>query len=261
MLVQALTNAAATGSVAPTSHLATARTYLERGSLDTVYMDGSVNRTRDLFLHFAGNASQVFFVAHIPHQHAQLTADPWLSTDSCGGSPQPWAPPAMQNCGNDAAGAALQHIYEESLRRPSSLAFQHPENLFQFDQTPYFPAAWPGLSSIGYVYIPTACQPGGNATTCKLHVALHGCGMSIWSPQMNTSFVEHTGFNAWADANDMVVLYPQSGGFLEQGLQAPTAQLQAGCFDSYGQTSVEYAFRTGLQMLSIRQMIEGIAAL
>ena len=79
---------------------------------------------------------------------------------------------------------------------------------------------------------------------------------------MNASFVLHAGFNPWAEANNIVVLYPQGGGFLEQNeaRDAPTPQLGAGCFDSYGQTSPDFAWRTSPQMASIRAMKSQSAA-
>lgn len=250
---------AAAGLLASTAHLSTARTYLERGTYDAVYLDGAVNKTADFFLHYAQSASQVVLVAHIPHAHAQLTTDPWVSPDSCGPVTPDWAPPGMQNCGYDGAGAALQHLYQGTLTQPASMVFAHPEWLTQYDQSRYFPAAWPALSSYGYVYIPARCQPGGGASSCRLHIQFHGCGYSIWTPRMNTSFVEHTGYNPWADANDMVVLYPQAGGFIERGLVAPSVQMEIGCWDGYGQTGADYAQASGLQMSSIRAMIAAIA--
>lgn len=249
-------SAAAAKLVAPTAGLQTARTFLYRGSLDTVYLDGSVNRTEEFFQHYASNSGQVKFVADIPSQHCWPTADPWLSPSTCGTN-QWWAPPAMENCGFDGAGQALQHIYDNTLTAPASLAFQHPEYLVAFDQTLYMPAAWPGLSSVGYVYVPPQCASG--QTACKLHVSLHGCGMSVWSPNMNTSYVQHTGLNAWADSNPIVVLYPQGGGFIEKGMVAPSAQIQGGCWDGYGQVGWDYAYRTGPQVATIRAMIQAIA--
>lgn len=257
LLTRLADSAAAAGFVSPTSHLSTARTYLYRGSRDTVYLDGAVNRTRDFFLAYAADAGSVKFVADIPSAHAQPTADPWLSPASCGPS-QGWAPPAMQNCGYDGAGDALQHMYEGALTPPPTLAFTRPDLLTTFDQSRYTPAAWGGLSSLGYVYIPPPCSAGGS--TCRLHVALHGCGMSIWSPSMNTSFVEHTGLNQWALENDIVVLYPQAGGFIERGItDAPSAQMAGGCWDGYGQTGADYAYTTGLQMVAVREMIRAVA--
>jgi hypothetical protein len=82
--------------------------------------------------------------------------------------------------------------------------------------------------------------------------------MSASNTAMGMSFVYHTGLNAWADANDLVVLYPQQGGFLDFNITAPTAQLGGACFDGYGQTGVDYAFTTSPQMLAIREMVAAL---
>ena len=43
---------------------------------------------------------------------------------------------------------------------------------------------------------------------CKLHVAFHGC---LQGKQLiGTEFIQHSGFNQVADANDIIILYPQT---------------------------------------------------
>ncbi len=64
------------------------------------------------------------------------------------------------------------------------------------------------LSSIadkGYMYVPTACQSGSN-TECRLHVSFHGCGQT--EDETGAVYAQHAGFNAWAESNNIVVLYP-----------------------------------------------------
>ena len=52
-----------------------------------------------------------------------------------------------------------------------------------------------------------------------------------------------------------VILYPQSGGFLERNeTSAPSPQLQGGCFDGYGQTRSDYAYSSGPQIATLRNM-------
>ena len=262
-LLVARTKAAAfTGAIAPVSHLASSRVYLYRGTLDTVYLDGSVNKTAEFFRAFAP-ASSILFEASIPSQHAFPSADPWLPAATCGRN-APGAPPAMANCGYDGAGAVLQHVYQHTLTAPPSLNGSATDPaLSTFNQTSYFSAGagWEGtgLGSTGWVYVPPPCAAPGSL--CKLHVALHGCGMSANNPAMNTSFVAHTGFNSWAAANRIVVLYPQSGGYREHGVtgSAPSAQIVGECFDGYGQIGLDAAFQGGPQMASVRAMIRAIA--
>lgn len=43
---------------------------------------------------------------------------------------------------------------------------------------------------------------------CRLHVAFHGCRQ--FAESVGTVFVEHSGLNAWAESNNIIVLYPQT---------------------------------------------------
>ena len=57
----------------------------------------------------------------------------------------------------------------------------------------------------GYVFVPSACEQGD---ACRVHVVLHGCQQDAGT--IGRLFVEQTGYNAWADANRIIVLYPQT---------------------------------------------------
>jgi poly(3-hydroxybutyrate) depolymerase len=258
MLTEAASAAAARGDIAPLAGLKSMRIFAFRGLNDTVYLPGSVNKTVDFFAAFAQDAaSQILFVTDVPIQHAVPSIDPAIPTSSCNGKT---GPPAIANCGYDGAGALLQHLYGSSLTAPAehSCGAACTANVLEFSQEAYFPAAWPSLSSLAYAYIPPACS-GPAPAACRLHISLHGCGMSRWSAQMNMSYVYHAGFNPWAEANNIVVLYPQGGGYLQRNEVAPAPQMGAGCMDSYGQTGPDYAFKSGLQMSTVRNMIFALA--
>lgn len=196
VLLAAAEAAASAGRVPPLGNLASARVYLYRGTKDVVYPDGSVNQTQAFFEALVADpAAQVVFEASVPSQHCMPTVDPWLSPASCGVN-APWAPPAMENCGYDGAGAALQHFYGGSLTPPPQGAGPIASQLSAFDQTRYLNGTlFGGLAEQGYVYVPAACAAGG---ACRLHVAMHGCGMGASFANMNTSFVLHAGASAGA---------------------------------------------------------------
>ena len=83
---------------------------------------------------------------------------------------------------------------------------------------------------------------------------------------MNTSYVVHAGYNQWAETNNIVILYPQSGGYPEHRRNG-TAQQMAGCWDSYGQqvgeagSAVGYDTRAGVQMAVVRAMVTALSGL
>jgi len=98
----------------------------------------------------------------------------------------------------------------------------------------------------GYVYIPTECQKNA---TCILHVSFHGCNQNIDS--VGDAYVKHTGLNAWAEANNIIVLYPQAD---KSVLKNPN-----GCFDWFGYTNAKYYGKQGIQMQSVKNMVEAIS--
>ena len=203
-------SAAAAGLIPSTARLARTRVLGFRGDLDAVYLAGSVNKTTEFFAAFAADAAaQVRLVLGVPMQHALPTVDPAVSPASCGRSGQ--GPPAMANCGYDGAGESLRHLLAGGapLAPPAApgCGAACAARLRRFDQRRYVPADWAGreLSSVGWLYVPAACEaPGGAAPPCRLHVSLHGCGMSVWSAQMGMSYVTHSGYNVWGEANNIV---------------------------------------------------------
>jgi poly(3-hydroxybutyrate) depolymerase len=256
-LAKSARTAAALGTIAPLSSLAKARVFLYRGTLDGIYLDGSVNKTRDFFAEFVSDpSSQLKYVANIPSQHAFMTVDPHIPNTTCGVN-LPNEPPAMANCGFDGAGETLKHALPSlNIQTPATFDFD-PSNLIVFHQSIYFSPTFPSFGKVGYLYVPTQCQD--LSVQCNLHIAFHGCGMSITYSDMLMSFVSYTGFNAYADRNDLVILYPQAGGYGESNIQAPTSQLKIDCFDGYGQTGYDYDLITGPQMATVRNMIRAIA--
>jgi hypothetical protein len=223
--------AAAAGRIPPTAHLARSRVLGFRGDKDAVYLAGSVNKTTEFFSAFAADAgAQVRLVTGWPMQHALPTVDPAVSPATCGVNGV--GPPAMANCGYDGAGEALRHMYGPSvaLRPPASPACDAAcvGRLVSFDQTRYFAPDWAGreLSSLGWLYVPSACSSagggggGGGGAPCKLHISLHGCGMSVWSAAMGANYTRFSGFNVWGEANNIV----RGGAQSRRAAELPRAQ-------------------------------------
>ena len=87
--------------------------------------------------------------------------------------------------------------------------------LHRLKQSPYFPAnascADMGMGLHAFLYLPRGCRSGRGV--CRLHVVYHGCSSSVVAIG-STALVLHAGFNPWAEANLVMVLYPQSRGGL-----------------------------------------------
>jgi hypothetical protein len=226
---------------------------LQKGVKDEVYFGTSVSAIGPLFAPWlADEQSQVFYEGTIGSTHAW----PTLGFGSPCGIEDKNFPPAIQDCNYDGSGKMLQFIYNNSLSRPMSSNPQGSAKLIAFDQELYGGKAFDGLASTGFVYIPDACKKGNR---CRLHIALHGCTMMQLNPAMNLNFTLNLNLNAWADANNLVVLYPQNGGYFEYKNVTTTSFQQAtGCWDSYGQTGPLYATKKGLQMSAIARMCDAL---
>eukprot|EP01124_Arcella_intermedia_P015602 TRINITY_DN22151_c0_g1_i1.p2 TRINITY_DN22151_c0_g1~~TRINITY_DN22151_c0_g1_i1.p2 ORF type:complete len:122 (+),score=27.38 TRINITY_DN22151_c0_g1_i1:718-1083(+) len=114
------------------------------------------------------------------------------------------------------------------------------------DQNTYAPggdASAISMDQYAYAYVPSNCQ--GSSNNCKLHVALHGCLQS--SGLIGTTYVEHAGFNEWAETNNIVVVYPQA---------VVSVVNPQGCWDWWGYTNDHYADKGGPQIQTINNIIQ-----
>jgi hypothetical protein len=177
--------------------------------------------------------------------HAMLSVD--TGVESCLHLFSPY----VNNCQFSAANAILLQIYGD-ITLPTK-AECRTENLLKFDQSEFL-SERAFLANVGYLYVPTSCKSG--TKRCRLHVALHGCGMS--SDLIGTDFVLRAGYNDIAEINDIIILYPQIYP-TDLGLTAfiPPWNLH-GCYDFWGYTNSDYAFKTGPQMAAIKAMIDRI---
>jgi len=142
------------------------------------------------------------------------------------------------NCHYDQAGAILQHIYGEL--KPKTLA--QTQNLKTLSQAEFVPAGRNlhelQMGNTAYTYVPSACATQPNS--CKMHINYHGCGGD------GTAVPHHAGFNEWAEANDIIIIYPQA----ISGPGNPT-----GCWDWTGITGQYFDTKSGGQLKLVINMI------
>lgn len=181
--------------------------------------------------------------------HAMISvADPLA--DACDSRQSPY----INRCGDlDPAGEMLNHMLG-SLQPRSTIA---QGEMLRFDQSAFVDgkAIDAGLADEAYVYVPQTCR----SATCRVHIVFHGCRQS--ATQIGRRFVDGAGYNAWADGNRLVVLYPQTiprrgpaiGSW--KWISNPFA-----CWDWWGYTGSDYANRDGLQIRAVRAMLERLAA-
>ena len=101
------------------------------------------------------------------------------------------------------------------------------------------------------MFVPKDCADGA---ACRVHIALHGCDQDVG--HIGQHFVNDTGYNAWADTNHLIVLYPQT----KASSFAP-ANPQA-CWDwwSYISHSDDYVTKAGAQIKVIKAMLDALTS-
>lgn len=151
------------------------------------------------------------------------------------------AAPFMERCGLDGAGLVFEHLFGGT----GSAAPDEPAGeLLRFDQSALRGAGPdPILADSGFLYRPPQCAEG----RCGLLVVFHGCQQN--ADKVGEAFVREAGFNRWADAHGVVVLYPQT--------RASFAPLNPNaCWDWWGYTGADYDTREGAQIQWVARLLD-----
>ena len=250
---------AANGWIDPPAKFARAKVYLFTGGSDDVVNSATVEEARDLYLALGVSAANVVFVDH--SGAAAAAGHSWVTKDF-GGACSANGPPYINDCGYDQSGAELKAIYGPDLKPPAAAA---SGRIVAFDQKEFVPGkatAANGFLDTGYLYVPKACEPGA-ARPCRLQVALHGCLQS--AEVLGDVFYRKIGLDEWADANSILVLYPQAHATTAAELPAGlgmAASIYAnpqGCWNWWGYSDDrQFLTRKGVQVSAIWRMIERI---
>jgi poly(3-hydroxybutyrate) depolymerase len=238
-----------TGEIDDPAHLADDRVWLFRGELDEVVPEPVAGSLADLYRLLGVDGEAL----HVAPGDPERPANHGIPVESFAGESRfarrdcaEYAPPFVIECGYDAAGLLLRHLYPEGFRL-EPVDPHRAGNLHAFDQTAFFqPTERAGLSGVGYIYVPDACR----SEECRLHVAFHGCRQNAdarGDERVHDDFVRDAGYNRWAVANRIVVLYPQA----TEAAGNPRA-----CWDFWGYSGGGWRTRDGIQMRAVRSMLE-----
>lgn len=238
------------------ANLADDRVWVFSGARDTVVPAATVAVLADYYRRVGVTGDRLAVVDDVPAGHGfpvdEFRGDSRFRKLGCGEQ----APPFIIDCDRDAAGELLRHLLPDVVT--AAPAEPQRERLAGFDQRPFFDAGTPSasLADIGYVYVPIACETG--AAACRLHVAFHGCSQDAGT--VGDDFVWDAGYNRWAEANGIVVLYPQVRPWSAAWDPLGLAGNPAGCWDWWGYSGTSYAARSGVQMRAVRAMIAHLRA-
>lgn len=258
---------AAAGTIDPLSGLKGDRVWLFSGTADSLVRQEIADDLRDFYRTLFARedvhnpSANLVYEDERAVEHGMVIDDP-ARADRC----LVYGPPFINDCSFDAAGALLTFIHElpaphgSAPARPTHGAWDR-DSLLTFDQRPFFDTDDDSLSlnDEGHVYVPERCRDG---TACPLHVAFHGCRQyedAVREACEETDecpvllFHADAGYNAWAEAHGLVVLYPQTTGW---GDSTAVDKNPRGCWDWWGYSGNDYYRQTGKQMTAVDRMVD-----
>lgn len=249
------------GAIDDTVHLARHRVYLLSGGQDHV-VDRKLVSAAELLYRRLGVPDEQIRREDLPgagHAFPSLQA-----TADCGVTKSPF----INQCQVDTAGDLLKWLYPDL----ASVAPVPADDgaFYQFRQRGYAGPGFTSLDTTGWLYVPTACKEAGAG--CRLHVAFHGCeqGQSFKAPGQGAyglQFVKGAGYNRWAEAGRLVILYPQVKPSTRGSFFAPYQFNPKGCWDFWGYTekyaagnatAPDFAKKSAPQMRAVKAMIDDL---
>lgn len=220
------------GRIDPIESLLDDRVYLFTGSNDRTVVPAIVKAAYDYYKLLGFSDDHVTLVSDIPAGHAFVTANEGLACEATG-------KPYIVDCDYDQAGAVLTHIYGSLKPRTET-----PTGTFvTFNQRPFFNGiTGHDMEDEGVAYVPADCAA---STTCRVHIAFHGCAQSITAA--GDAFIRETGYANWADANALIVLFPQA---------SSSPMNPQGCWDWWGFTGRDYLTQDAAQIRIVLRMLQ-----
>ncbi|CAE7565345.1 unnamed protein product, partial [Symbiodinium microadriaticum] len=221
-LVSYTKDQAVKGSIDSPDNLADDKVFVFSGSKDTTVYPSVVKTLEDYYGAFGVSGLTTEYT--VPAQHCLPTTNTNYG-EACDKKLSPY----IGKCAYDGAEAALETFYGDL-----SAGTTIDSNLYKFDQTDFFSGSSTSLNDFGYIYIPTACSAG--STACRLHMSFHGCLQDY--ANIGSDWAVHTGYNSWAEANNIVVVYPYV---------KADAKLGNGnaCWDWWGYAGSDYVLQSG----------------
>ncbi len=237
-LVAAARESAKAGGIDDPSWLVPDRVFVFHGSRDATVGAAVVDSLLRFYRAFVP-PERIRYETSVAAAHGFPTRDEGAA---CGTAASPW----INDCDYDGAGELLRQLYGELHEPVDSLSGK----LQGFDQSRHVSGgALASLEDSGWVYVPKDCAAG---KPCRIHVAFHGCRQG--SGFVGAAFARDAGYNRWADANRIVVLYPQAA---KSWFWPFNPQ---GCWDWWGYSGANYATRDGAQLASVHRMLQALGA-
>jgi hypothetical protein len=212
--------ASITNQLGDLSQLVNDKVWAYHGTLDLIVAPEQSEALVELYKIFI-DEDQITYVDNVAAAHTFPTLTNGNACDAV-------ASPFVSACNFDAAGESLQFLYGE-LNAPA-------ENILTDLIEVKLPhAEQAGLLQSAFLFVPEACR--NESAGCKAQMVLHGCNQS--SAQIGTGFITESDYLGWAEANNIVLAFPQV---------AVSATNPFACWDWWGYTGESYRWRNGKQM-------------
>jgi hypothetical protein len=234
------------------SNLAKQKIYMISGTSDTTVGVSVMNQLYKYYVtdgQFIPSAN-VVYKKDLKSAHTFPTDFDGSGNNNCAAASSPY----ISNCGFDGAGAILEHMYGPLQPRNNGVL---NGKFIEFDQSEFLtnPRS-SGMSTTGWAFVPKSCTDG---QTCKLHIAYHGCLQGY--EKIGDKYVKNTGFNRWADTNNIIVIYPQA---VTTSTAAPGSIAlfpnMNGCWDWIGWYGADFDVKSGKQLTAMKKIIDHITA-
>ncbi len=245
-----LQQAAKAGRIAPVETQHSDKIWLYSGYNDGVLKQPTMDALDSYYQSLVGEG-QVYYRDNQDAGHAQIVDNNHGQECVLNGGE------FINDCQLDGAGQILEFIYGDLTAKQTG---ELSGEIVAFDQSPWFDGnSTAVMADTAYAYVPQSCAQG---EPCRLHIAFHGCMQNAES--IGDSFYRYAGYNAWADTNNFVVLYPQTT--QTSMLFVPGTPFNPkGCWDWWGFTDpaslqADYASRDSLQIKAVWNMATQLAS-
>jgi poly(3-hydroxybutyrate) depolymerase len=229
---------AAHGELAPLGGLTADRVLALHGQADTLVAEPVARAALALYEALPQAASM-----QLRWDGAGDFAHVWPSADA-GGECSKTAPPYIGRCGRDLAGDAMRALFDAPRHEPEPASGE-----LALVQMPALADGSDALLDDGaFLYRPARCTA---ADACGLLIVFHGCEQE--RARIGDAFARDSGFNRWADAHAVVVLYPQARStYMPLNPKA--------CWDWWGYSGPDYDTRSGRQLRAVAAAAAALGA-
>jgi hypothetical protein len=223
------------GRIGPLDSLKQDKVYLFSSKADDTVERGVVEAAATFYREAGIPDANIVFEKHATAAHAFIVE---TGDQNCGTA----GPPYLNDCDIDQAREILEELY--GALQPAAQPVE--ANFHRFEQAPFLAGLTDAyFDDQGVVYVPGACQ---GAAGCAVHVVFHGCRQGLAA--VGDQFVKGSAFARWAEANRIVLLFPQ----VKAGALNPK-----GCWDWWGYTGPHFLERDAPQMLAVKRMLDRLA--